>query len=302
MNLSRCENGHFYDREKYETCPHCAMGKNRDESLTTIFDNSGNNEIDATMPLTGENNPQMNNSGNIGMPNQENNIPNQSVNPMYPTGLQGQKNINSFGNGGYADETETLGGQSGVPNSNISEIPTTDSNNFIPNPKPAQFGQDDDDSTVAYWDYEDLFSAPQSVPTNAKAVERVSNSTQKHTAMSPCAGWVIALNGNHFGQDFRLKVGKNFVGRDSSMDVALEGDKSVSRNKHAILVYEPKQHLYLVQPGESSELVYLNNEVVLSPVKLKAYDVITIGEVNLLFMPLCGDMFSWSDYLGKGRR
>ena len=48
------------------------------------------------------------------------------------------------------------------------------------------------------------------------------------------------------------------------MDIALVGDKSVSRNKHAILVYEPKQHLYLVQPGESSELVYLNDEVVLS--------------------------------------
>ena len=38
------------------------------------------------------------------------------------------------------------------------------------------------------------------------------------------------------------------------MDIALVGDKSVSRNKHAILVYEPKQHLYLVQPGESTNL------------------------------------------------
>ena len=83
------------------------------------------------------------------------------------------------------------------------------------------------------------------------------------------------------------------------MDVVLDGDKSVSRNKHAIIVYEPKQHLYLVQPGESSELVYLNDEVVLSPVKLKAYDKITVGEVTLLFMPLCGEQFNWSQMLQK---
>ena len=85
------------------------------------------------------------------------------------------------------------------------------------------------------------------------------------------------------------------------MDVALVGDRSVSRNRHAILVYEPKQHLYLVQPGESSELVYLNDEVVLSPMRLKEYDVITVGEVNLLFMPLCGERFNWTDYL-KNRK
>jgi hypothetical protein len=64
-------------------------------------------------------------------------------------------------------------------------------------------------------------------------------------------------------------------------------------------VYEPKQHLYLIQPGDSSELVYLNDDVVLSPMQLKAYDIITIGEVQMLFIPLCGEKFSWSDILKK---
>ena len=78
------------------------------------------------------------------------------------------------------------------------------------------------------------------------------------------------------------------------MDVALTEDKSVSRDRHAIVVYEPKAHLYLVQPGESSSLVYRNDEVVLTPVKLQAYDIITVGDVNLLFIPLCGKEFNWS--------
>lgn len=298
MNLSRCENGHFYDKEKYSTCPHCAQGKNRDDSLTTIFENSGNNEIDATMPLTGQGDSQVNMGGFVGDVNP---LMNNQGMPTPPNVLQGRPHTdNPMPGGGYSDETETLGRENVVPDFDIP-IPVTDDNRNKVNP--IQTVQDDDDSTVAYWDYEDLFSTPAS-PSRPQApvAGKVSNTTSRHTSTSPCAGWVISLNGNHFGQDFRLKVGKNFVGRDSSMDIPLEGDKSVSRNKHAILVYEPKQHLYLVQPGESSELVYLNNEVVLSPMKLKAYDVITVGEVNLLFMPLCGEQFSWSDYLGKGRR
>ena len=154
---------------------------------------------------------------------------------------------------------------------------------------------EDDDHTVAF--YDDIFAADTTpaAKTNTSAV--TSQQTPVQHVTTPCTGWLIAINGNHLGQDFHLKVGKNFIGRDSKMDVALVGDKSVSRNKHAIVVYEPKQHLYLVQPGESSELVYLNDEVVLSPMKLKAYDKITIGEVNLIFMPLCGEQFNWTDIL-----
>ena len=37
MNLSRCANGHFYDKEKYSSCPHCAGGAASDQSLTTIY-------------------------------------------------------------------------------------------------------------------------------------------------------------------------------------------------------------------------------------------------------------------------
>lgn len=35
--------------------------------------------------------------------------------------------------------------------------------------------------------------------------------------------------------------------------------------------------------------------MVLTPVKLEAYDMITVGDVNLLFIPLCGERFNWSD-------
>ena len=71
--------------------------------------------------------------------------------------------------------------------------------------------------------------------------------------------------------------------------------KRIKAKGATVIIYEPKQHLYLVQPGEASSLVYCNNEVVLNPVELKAYDMITVGEVNLVFMPLCGQQFNWND-------
>ena len=112
--------------------------------------------------------------------------------------------------------------------------------------------------------------------------------------LEPVVGWLVCTEGAHLGEDFRLKTGKNFIGRSSDMDAALTKDKSVSRDKHAIVVYEPKTHLFLVQPGEARELCYLNDQVVLSAQELKANDVIAVGDSKLMFFPCCNDKFNWS--------
>jgi hypothetical protein len=82
------------------------------------------------------------------------------------------------------------------------------------------------------------------------------------------------------------------------MDVVLSGDMSVSREKHAIILYEPKKRVFLAQPGESKELFYVNDEVVLNVTSLNAYDKIAIGNTELYFVPFCGEVFAWED-LGK---
>ena len=86
------------------------------------------------------------------------------------------------------------------------------------------------------------------------------------------------------------------------MDIALTDDKSVSRERHAIVVYDPKSNMYLVQPGESSSLAYHNNNLLLTPEKLEAYDMVTVGDVNLLFIPPCSEEFSWGNLLEEMRK
>lgn len=266
MNLSRCENGHFYDKEKFSSCPHCAQGAKQDNDMTSVFTES----LDDTVSST-----------------QSANMANMDFFPA----TEALPETGRGGSGIFPDLTETM---DNVGNDNVigTKIENTAYDQvFVQQHANPGAVFDDDDHTQAF--YDDLFIPKGSQNTQTAAVIKTPRVT------TPCTGWLVAVDGSHIGQDFRLKAGKNFIGRDVSMDIALDGDKSVSRNKHAILVYEPKQHLYLIQPGESSELVYLNNKVVLSPTGIKAYDMITVGEVNLLFIPLCGERFNWNDVLKK---
>lgn len=271
MNLCRCEKGHFYDKEKYATCPHCAGGSASDDKLTEAFTQdvtvpAGSEKIQPVPPVQP-------------VPSVQAVPPAQTVPPVQPL-----------------PPVPPIPPISSLPVTNLSANDVTipfgvGVNEDTPTePLESVLGNDDgDDHTVGFFD--DIFG--EAAGTEKKSSTAAVQTAPVNKVTTPCVGWLIALGGEHIGTDFRLKVGKNFIGRSPKMDIALTDDKSVSRERHAIVVYEPKAHLYLVQPGESSSLVYRNDEVVLTPVKLEAYDMITVGDVNLLFMPLCGERFSW---------
>ena len=268
MNLTRCAQGHFYDGEKYPSCPHCGGAAGMMDTPTEMF-TDGADMVTEAAPV----------------PNAVPPTPQPSVPPIQAATVDYQ-----------ADDTLPLGGVSAdsvtVPLTENSSIGATEPWNPVGETQTTN--DDDDDHTLAFFDYEEAtFGNKETVPVSTT---QPSNPASK-AFNGPCVGWLVAIGGNHIGQDFHLKVGKNFIGRDAGMDIALTGDRSVSREKQAIIIYEPKQHLYLVQPGEASSLVYCNNEVVLNPVELKAYDMITVGEVNLVFIPLCGQQFNWNDIL-----
>ena len=193
MNLTRCENGHFYDAERFDSCPHC----NQASVSTVLQDEEGNKEY--TMPLTPEDTSN---------------------------GLDKLKN-------------------------EITDVKET---------------EDGSQKTIGYFG---------------------------DVSTEPVVGWLVAIAGNNFGQDFKLKTGRNFIGRSNSMDVALTGDSSISREKHAIILYEPKSNSFLVQPGDAKELFYLNDKVVLTATEINAYDTLSLGSTKLLFIPCCSDKFNW---------
>ncbi len=113
-------------------------------------------------------------------------------------------------------------------------------------------------------------------------------------AIKPVVGWLVSIEGSTIGKDFRLCSGKNYIGRGKDMDVVLEGDNKVSRNKHAIVLFDPKSQKTMCQTGESRELFYLNDNVVTGTIELRQGDVITIGDTKLMFVPFCGGLHTWN--------
>ena len=214
MNLTRCNQGHFYDADKYSSCPHCDKGQS---------DQSQNDSYQQTVASA---------SVASDFSSDSNAVTQASSMSARQTASQGSAPEN---------KGQTL----------KSEV-------------------DDVQKTVG------MFNVKQG-------------------AKQPVAGWLVCVEGPHLGEDFRIVMGRNFVGRAQNMDIVLSKDNSVSRDKHAIIIYEPKGNIFLIQAGDSKELFYLNDKVVLSTTELNVYDNIKIGSSVLLFVPFCSDKFNWND-------
>ena len=109
----------------------------------------------------------------------------------------------------------------------------------------------------------------------------------------PVVGWLVCIDGKAKGKDYSIKGANNFIGRDRKMDIYIEGDDKISRDKHAILTFDPKNINFWAKPGGGKGLLYVNEELVNTEKKLTANDVIELGETKLLFVPLCDEQFKW---------
>lgn len=111
--------------------------------------------------------------------------------------------------------------------------------------------------------------------------------------VEPVVGWLACIDGTRKGQSFALHAGKNFIGRGDDMDVQILGDLDVSRNNHACIAYDAKNREFILVPGDSDGIVYLENKSVFHATTLLDMNRIQIGSTMLLFRPLCGENFSW---------
>lgn len=111
--------------------------------------------------------------------------------------------------------------------------------------------------------------------------------------VTPVVGWVACIAGPDKGRDWRLVAGSNFIGRSPSMTVVLVGDTKVSRERHAIIRFEPVHQVFSLLPGAAHGLVYLNDNDVMVPMPLAAHDRIVLGASTLMFVPLAGERFRW---------
>lgn len=217
MNLKRCNNGHFYDADKFTSCPHCNPTVSASEVTVAMSPDMMANEVKAASA--------------------------------------------------FDEDSKTVSLQDAVSAAVAPAAPVA------PAPAPAAAP-----AAPVYMD-------------DAKTVSFFSNSL----GAEPVVGWLVCIEGDHYGESFQLKSGRNFIGRSANMDVVLAGDMSVSRERHAIVIYEPKAKCFIAQAGDARELFYLNDKVVLNNEMMNNYDVLSVGNEKLLFVGLCGPQFCWED-------
>ncbi len=132
--------------------------------------------------------------------------------------------------------------------------------------------------------------------------EEPPTAPKEHTLITdpndlPTAGWLVIVDGPGRGRDFRLIQGENRIGRDRNMEVCLDfGDRSdatVSRETHALVVYDIHANVFFIERGRSRNLPLLNNQIIRRDQNLAARDIIQVGQTRLLFVPLCDEQFQW---------
>lgn len=265
MKLQRCANGHFYDGDKYPTCPHCQdaglPGFKDDETVTQPLNRAPGAVTSAgggfgggvTMPVDGFGGygggdiaPANSFDGGVTMP------------------------VNSFDGGVTMPVNGFSGGET---------IPVT-------RPDSGAAPKDDEEKTIGI--------LPPIINNKIKPSEPSGAGSEQN---GPCVGWMVCIGGDHIGRDFRLFEGRNTIGRSEGNGIALTGDKSVSKETHAAIAYEPKNNKFFAVPGTSRSLAYVNGQVLLSITEMHKNDVIELGNARLMLIPCCDEEFSWGKFV-----
>ncbi len=153
--------------------------------------------------------------------------------------------------------------------------------------------------TVAVNNPTDLFEAPQSTGSTM-GVEDYDGATQPVNmggiaGFSPVTGWLVCVDGPARGTDYKIKAGYNYIGRGEDMDISIQGDQKIGRERHALIAYDQEEKVFFFGPADGKSIVRLNGKMVMTPMQVNSHDEITIGSTKLLFIPLCGDKFDWNE-------
>lgn len=254
MKLTRCEKKHFYDSDKYTSCPHC--------------------------------NKAVISAVSVGVPMQEG---------KKESTLGGNKNVSKRVESQESQEPPKL-------KDSVKTEAIIDGIGKI-NVGLENMSKQDDMALEADNVGEPIAENAQPLLASINAVRETVHYEETKTVAfydneaEPVVGWLVCVKGEYFGIGFPLKTGKNTIGRSPKMDVALLKEVSVSRDRHAILIYEPRKSQFFLQPGESNGLTYINDDLLMMPQEIHDYDVIQVGNGVFVFRTLCGNKFTWDTYM-----
>ena len=112
----------------------------------------------------------------------------------------------------------------------------------------------------------------------------------------PATGWLVCIEGQTKGTDYRLYEGYSYIGRDPAKNQVAIPDDHISSVPSARILYDTGSRKFFINECNGARNpVYLNGDLFDGRVELKPYDMIKMGNTRLLFVPLCTEKFAWEE-------
>lgn len=286
MKIVKCSKvrNHFYDADKYDSCPYCKnSSENSDNHVSVQVHSMSPSEKHAQYKFDEE----------------------KSVSPLKTTLLSGQEidpdatqllsSNNVYVGLNNSDATQLLSSESmymGMNNSDATQL--LSSNNVyvgLNNSDATQLLSAD--SVYAEMNNTDVM---QMLSHNDRSKPMgVSDSAARSAVDELTVGWLAVKNARIKGKIFTLKAGRNTIGNGSDANVSIDSDISIKIGLHAVITYDEQRRSFSIEPMGGMYLVWLNGDELLSRRQLNAYDIVSVGNTDMIFVPLCGKHFSWKD-------
>lgn len=257
MRPIQCDQGHYYDADKYEKCPHC--DKQNQEGIQNSNKLSEENKILETNEDHEE----------------------KKRNTIKPSAVENLLH------------TVAIAPESEVNEKNI---------NKIQDPKTVAIDISTGDSvSVELNDNENFFNEEIESKKEHQIPEDGKTQIISGLEVDPVVGFLICIEGPHFGECFCIYEGKNSIGRSINSRIQLNKDQTVSRKAQAYIIFDSMNNSFLITSGESDALAYVNNQLILQPVKVEINTDIKVGQCILRFIPFINENFTWKEYLKEDR-
>lgn len=267
MKIVKCKNvrNHFYDSDKYESCPHCSKNKGSSKSKLSV-----QNSVFNAIKSVEANHPQISNtvdSTQLLMTDDSDCtqlLMNEDMNEV--TQILSDDNSSMISDNDLDETTQFL----------MTED-TDDTTYFLPN----------DDTLPLHVNNSD--------DSAQKLLVEEQGASTKADGIVPITGWLVAVNTAVKGCSYNLKLGNNMIGHGKLADISLDSDLSVTSGVHAVILYNEISRNFFIDPCNGSYLVWLNGQPLKRRAELTAYDNISVGSTELIFIPFCGEKFSWKN-------
>ena len=259
VNVIRCENGHYYNSDNYECCPECAKGKEP---------NTKSKKIEIVSDV------------------QQKSSKESKTISLWKSIMGGSSNVS---------KVETKTERKTMTEKKIEIEPEAEKREEIKaEPKSKSVIENKIQKEISLEPEEDSL---ETIIDNADVDQDDIKTISVYGNVSIATGWLVVVEGPDLGVDYRIGDGKNRLGRNPNMDISIKSDKSISRDTHTVLMYDPEGLEFYILPNEGKGTAYLNGKIILTPEKLKKCDLIKVGNTVLYFIPLCGEEFDWKNYL-----